>query len=278
MWEPFETRNAAHRDAPSPGRRWTLHARGSTVAPTGSTDPKLGIGWRVPGAATSAPAAAGTTFKWDLLAGARHPAFLVLAASPASVDRARLLAAEIPNSAVGDTVSEAARRVDRACVDVALVAADDLGAQVATVQGLVRLPARLPILVESDAEEPGALLGLLRAGADGVIPPGSSPGVLLRCARAVMAGELVLPRRSVRGLATEVRLATLRDDRSSELLGRLTNREREVVVLQYGGMSTREVAAQMVISETTVRSHVHSGLARLHLRSRDDLFRLLDGM
>jgi RNA polymerase sigma factor (sigma-70 family) len=271
MWEPFAPRDVEPRPAARRGRRWT----GQPIVPP-VADPRLGIGWRVP-VANLIPAAPGTTLKWDLLAVARQPTFFVVAASAASLDRARTLAATLPKAAVGRTVAEAARQIDRACVDVALVAMDDLDAQVATVQGLVRLPERLPILVEADVEDAGSLLSLLRAGADGVIPPSSSTGVLRRCARAVIAGELVLPRASVRRLATEVRLATLRDDRSSELLSRLTKREREVVVLQYGGMSTREVAAQMVISETTVRSHLHSGLGRLRLRSRDDLFRLLDG-
>jgi RNA polymerase sigma factor (sigma-70 family) len=271
MWEPFAPRDVEPRPAARRGKTWTGQPSALPVA-----DPKLGIGWRLP-VANSVPAAPGTTLKWDLLAVARQPAFLVIAASAASLERARTIAAELPNAAVERTVAEAARQIDRARVDVALVAMDDLDAQVATVQGLVRLPGRLPILVEADVEDAGTLLGLLRAGADGVIPPTSSVGVLRRCARAVMAGELVLPRASVRRLATEVRMATLRDDRSSELLRRLTKREREVVVLQYAGMSTREVAAQMVISETTVRSHLHSGLGRLRLRSRDDLFRLLDG-
>ncbi len=174
-------------------------------------------------------------------------------------------------------MAEAARRIDRTRVDLALVVADDLDAQVATVQGLVRLPARLPILVEADAESAGSLIALLRGGADGLLPASSSPGVVLRCARAVLGGELVLPRAAVRLLVTEVRLATLADDPLNEVLGRLTKREREVVVLQYSGMSTHDVASHLVISETTVRSHLHSGLARLRLRSRDDLFRLLDG-
>jgi len=208
---------------------------------------------------------------------AGHPAFLVLAPSPASLDRAQALAEELTTAAVGRTVAEAARRIDRTRVDLALVVADDLDEQVATVQGLVRLPAPLPILVEADAESAGSLIALLRAGADGLVPPSSSPGVVLRCARAVLAGELVLPRAAVRLLVTEIRLATLADDPLNELLGRLTKREREVVVLQYSGMSTHDVASHLVISETTVRSHLHSGLARLRLRSRDDLFRLLDG-
>jgi RNA polymerase sigma factor (sigma-70 family) len=219
----------------------------------------------------------GTTAKWDLLAVAGHPAFLVLAPSTASLGRAQSLAAELSTAAVGRTVAEAARRIDRDRVDLSLVVADGLDAQVAAVQGLVRLPASPPILVEADAGVSGSLIALLRAGADGLLPPSSSSGVVLRCARAVLAGELVLPRAAVRLLATEIRLATLRDDPMNELLGRLTKREREVVVLQYGGMSTQEVAAHLVISETTVRSHLHSGLGRLRLRSRDDLFRLLDG-
>jgi RNA polymerase sigma factor (sigma-70 family) len=207
---------------------------------------------------------------------ADQPACLVIAASAASVGRARELADELPRARVSRTVAEAECRFDRASFDLAVVVADILVAQVTVVTRLSRLPQRLPVLVEADAGDPATLFALLRAGADGLVPPGSGVDVVLRCAAAVASGEVVLPRAAVRQLVTEVRLAKLRAD-PQEALRRLTDREREVAVLQYAGLATNEVAERLVISETTVRSHLHSALKRLRLRSRDDLYRLLDG-
>jgi DNA-binding NarL/FixJ family response regulator len=207
---------------------------------------------------------------------ADQPACLVIAASAASVGRARELADELPRARVSRTVAEAERHIERASVDLAIVVADRLDVQSTAVTRLGRLPHRLPVLVEADAGDTATLFALLRAGADGLVAPDSGVDVVLRCAAAVRSGEVVLPRAAVRHLVTEVRLAKLRADPRGAL-NPLTEREREVAVLQYAGMETREVAERLVISETTVRSHLHSALKRLRLRSRDDLYRLLDG-
>ena len=48
----------------------------------------------------------------------------------------------------------------------------------------------------------------------------------------------------------------------------LTRRETEILQLVAGGLSNKEIAAQLVITEGTVKNHVHNSLEKLHLSNR----------
>jgi DNA-binding NarL/FixJ family response regulator len=54
-------------------------------------------------------------------------------------------------------------------------------------------------------------------------------------------------------------------------LEELSNREREVVALVARGLSTDEIAARMVISSTTAKTHVSRAMTKLHARNRAQL-------
>jgi len=202
---------------------------------------------------------------------------VVVAATPQGRDAAVALTARLGSEAfLAESPAALARGVDRNSIDVIVVALDDLVAQSDAVRTLKRQPDPAPVLVEIGENDEVSLVTLLRAGVDGLLPAEGSSAVLRRCLTAAKDGEVVLPRSAVRHLAAEVRLSALRDDRIHPLLRELSDREREVTVLLYAGLSTAEVSARLFVTPATVRSHLHGATRRLRVRSRDDLFRLLD--
>lgn len=202
---------------------------------------------------------------------------LIVAASDASERSAAQLADFLgPRAVLVCPVRSLMDGIDRGSVDVALVAADEVAAQRAAVHVLKGFPAPLPVLVESDVTNASTLVSLMRAGADGVVPPEAATGSVWRSVEAALAGEVVLPRAAVRHLAAELRLAGLRDESSSTALRELSVREREVILLLYSGRSTTDVAHRLFLSSATVRSHVHTVFQKLGVDSRDEVFRLLD--
>ncbi|MEU3555236.1 response regulator [Streptomyces fragilis] len=113
----------------------------------------------------------------------------------------------------------------------------------------------------------------LRAGAGGFMLKDVPPGDLLAAIRAVHSGDAVVAPSTTRRLLDRFApmLPGARDERSQarELeLARLTAREREVMVLVAQGLSNGEIAARLVLSEATVKTHVGRILTKLGLRDR----------
>lgn len=115
----------------------------------------------------------------------------------------------------------------------------------------------------------------LKAGALGYLLKDSNPQELLDAIRQVSKGESWLHP----SVAKKV-LKELTHTSAPSNLEELTERETEVLKLVAQGMSNREIADQLVISEATVRTHVSSLLAKLHLASRTQaaLFALREGL
>jgi DNA-binding NarL/FixJ family response regulator len=99
------------------------------------------------------------------------------------------------------------------------------------------------------------------AGADGCLLKDSEQSVLVESIRGVMAGEAAIDLRLAQKLAAELVASGGRGPR-------LTAREREVLSLLADGYSNRRIAAQLVISETTVKGHVSSLIEKLNVSSR----------
>jgi DNA-binding NarL/FixJ family response regulator len=110
----------------------------------------------------------------------------------------------------------------------------------------------------------------LRAGASGFLVKDIEPADLLHAVRVAARGDALLAPAITRRLIGEY-VARPPDHHVAESLTRLTNREREVVGLVARGLSNDEIAGQMVISPTTVKTHVSRALTKLHARDRAQL-------
>jgi DNA-binding NarL/FixJ family response regulator len=115
------------------------------------------------------------------------------------------------------------------------------------------------------------IVGALRAGASGFLLKDTEPTELLRGIRLVADGDALLApsvtRRLIAEFATRPRAATT----VSARLDVLTPREREVLTLVGAGSSNDEIAAALVISSATARTHVGHIITKLGARDRVQL-------
>jgi DNA-binding NarL/FixJ family response regulator len=107
----------------------------------------------------------------------------------------------------------------------------------------------------------------LRAGASGFLLKDVPPEQLVEGIRSVVSGESLLSPSITRRMI-EVYLDRPRAGPPSPALNSLTPREREILVLLARGLSNAEVAARLVVSETTVKTHVGRVLMKLGMRDR----------
>lgn len=123
------------------------------------------------------------------------------------------------------------------------------------------------ILVVTTFEQDDYVFGALRAGASGFILKNAPPEELVTAVRVVHGGNSLLSpsvtRRVIEQFAKDPPPTTGAED-----LRRLTRRETEVLRLIGAGKSNAESAAQLFVSEGTVKTHVSSILAKLGLRDR----------
>jgi DNA-binding NarL/FixJ family response regulator len=126
--------------------------------------------------------------------------------------------------------------------------------------------ARVLVLTTCDLDE--YVYDALQAGASGFLLKDTPPDGVADGIRAVAAGEALLAPTVTRRLIEEfTRLGAARRTRPAEL-DELTPREIEVLGLLARGLSNAEIAAALVLSETTVKTHVAHVLGKLRLRDR----------
>jgi DNA-binding NarL/FixJ family response regulator len=127
------------------------------------------------------------------------------------------------------------------------------------------------VLVLTTFQDDDYVFGALRAGASGFLLKDATPDVLVAAIRAVAAGDaLVDPAVTGRLLQRWSELEG-RTSPSGDLpapVANLTGREREILIGLARGRSNRELAAELFLSEATVKSHVSNLLLKLGVRSR----------
>jgi DNA-binding NarL/FixJ family response regulator len=108
----------------------------------------------------------------------------------------------------------------------------------------------------------------LRAGASGFLLKDVPPEQLAAGIRVVAAGDALLAPTITKRLISEFASGAPMDPAPPSGYDELTEREREVFGLIARGLSNAEIAAELIVSETTVKTHVARVLMKLRLRDR----------
>ena len=167
-------------------------------------------------------------------------------------------------------------RPDVVVLDIVMPELDGI---LATRQILKAIPDQLVIALTGAADEDDELgLLALRAGAAGFLSKDVDINALPRTLRALRAGEAGISRRMTRRVIEQLRNAPGGASGMRPVKSPLTAREWEVIDLLKATRSTDEIAADLVLSTETVRSHVKNILRKLDVRSREDAVAAADRM
>ena len=124
------------------------------------------------------------------------------------------------------------------------------------------------ILTTFDLDE--YVIEAVRAGASGFLLKDAPPEDLVSAIRIVADGDAIVAPSVTRRLLDRFasKLPALREEGPPPGLDHLTDREREVLGQVARGLSNAEIARELVVSETTIKTHVGNVLAKLGLRDR----------
>lgn len=117
------------------------------------------------------------------------------------------------------------------------------------------------VIILSSFSEEDEVIDAIEAGALSYLLKDSSPFKLVEAIRAARSGEPVLHPRIAKRLMQRVR-------RPEPVSEQLTSKEKEVLALLTQGRSNKEIASELFVSDTTIKSHVSSILRKLEVNDR----------
>jgi RNA polymerase sigma factor (sigma-70 family) len=135
---------------------------------------------------------------------------------------------------------------------------------IATTRELLAAAPQARVLMLTTFEEDEYIFGGLSAGASGFLLKRTRPEDLIAAIRTVAAGDALLSPSVTRRVVDRIARAPVRRAAVDEL----TPREREVLVLIARGLTNGEIARDLVVEESTVKTHVKRILQKLDLRDR----------
>ena len=168
----------------------------------------------------------------------------------------------------GEEAIERARtlRPDVVLMDIRMPTMDGVEATAKLTTGAIEPAPRVLVLTTFDLDE--YVFGALRAGAAGFLLKDAPRERLIEAIRVVYSGEALLSPSITRRLIEDFAARSDPIEPPAAVLAELTPREREVLVLVAHGLSNAEIAARLVVTEATVKSHVGAVLLKLGLRDR----------
>lgn len=208
-----------------------------------------------------------------------HPRVLIAGPDPATLNgiRIALQDAVIDVCGVVHSAREAVDETLRQEPDVCLIDIDVAGGGLIAAAEIRALGCRSDVVMLSASMNDDDFLTAMRVGAVGYVLKTISRRRLPAVIRAVLVGQPAIPRALVAVLMSHFRNG---DSHRHVIVpsGRgvdLTSREWEVLNLLRDGLTTREIADRLVISDVTVRRHIGSVLKKLRVRSRVEALNLL---
>ena len=157
-------------------------------------------------------------------------------------------------------------RPDVVLMDIRMPTMDGVEATAKLTSGAIDPAPRVLVLTTFDLDE--YVFGALRAGAAGFLLKDAPRERLIEAIRVVHSGEALLSPSITRRLIEDFAARSDPIEPPAAVLAELTPREREVLVLVAHGLSNAEIAARLVVTEATVKSHVGAVLLKLGLRDR----------
>ena len=167
-----------------------------------------------------------------------------------------------------DAVSVVRRhRPDVVLMDVRMPGTDGIAATRELAGVAARDPVPVLVITTFDLDE--YVFAALRAGASGFLLKDTEPDDLVTAVRVVATGDgLVAPAVTRRLIAEFARVSAPPAPPGRDPLADLTDREREILLLIAKGLSNTEIADTLVLSASTVKTHVGNLLAKLRCRDR----------
>ncbi|WP_037361015.1 response regulator transcription factor [Amycolatopsis orientalis] len=157
-------------------------------------------------------------------------------------------------------------RPDVVLMDIRMPGLDGLAAAKRIAAGPDSSGTRVVILTTFDLDE--YVFEALRIGAAGFLVKNSEPDELVRGVRAAAAGDALLAPGVTRRLIAEYSQRAKPAPAAAAGLSALTEREREVLVLVGLGLSNDDIAARLVVSPLTAKTHVSRIMLKLAVRDR----------
>jgi DNA-binding NarL/FixJ family response regulator len=182
-----------------------------------------------------------------------------------------LLASDATISVVGQAADghqaiDRARRLrpDVVLMDVRMPGLDGIAA---TERLTTAVPAT-KVLILTTFEDDDYIFPSLRAGASGFLLKRARPDQLISAVHTVAAGDALLSPSVTRRVIDRMARQPAPQIPGRSTLDQLTPREKDVLRLVAHGLSNREIAAELVVEDATVRSHIRRILMKLQLRDR----------